>query len=186
MWERPGATGVPWSIDSVRIAPNGVAGPVRTLSPSTTSAWRPNLATGPSGATVVLWEDRGGHPMQATEIAANGTIGAVSTIFDDPLFGSSQGLLAFDAAGNATALALSEHLANNQFDLAYHDVQPPAFTTLRLPKTGRPGTAVAFVAAAVDNRSGVASTRWDFGDGSRPTVPPPSTPTSAPARSWCG
>ena len=111
--------------------------------------------------------------MQAAEIAPNGTIGAATTIFDDPVFHSSQGLLAFDAAGNTTALSLGEHGPDNQFDLAYHDVQPPAFTTLKLPKKGTPGTPVAFVAAAVDNRSGVASTRWDFGDGVTANGPAP-------------
>jgi hypothetical protein len=160
-------------IDSVRIAPNGVAGPVQTVNPSTVDAWRPNLATRPNGATVVLWEDRRGHAMQAAEIAPNGTIGAATTIFDDPVFHSSQGLLAFDAAGNTTALSLGEHGPDNQYDLAYHDVQPPAFTTLKLPKKGTRGVPVAFVAAAVDNRAGVASTSWDFGDGFTANGPAP-------------
>ena len=90
-----------------------------------------------------------------------------------PCSHSSQGLLAFDAAGNTTALSLGEHGPDNQFDLAYHDVQPPAFTTLKLPKKGTPGVPVAFVAAAVDNRAGVASTRWDFGDGFAANGPAP-------------
>jgi hypothetical protein len=158
------------SIESVRIAPTGVPGAVQTVS-SSGSPWQPELATAPSGATMVIWEESG---MAAAEIAPDGTIGAATTIFDDPGWTSRNGLVAFDAAGNATAIAMSTDAAYaHRFDLRYHDAQLPQYKTFRVPPRATRGVRFGVVAVAVDNR-GVASMKWDFGDGFTAIGPAPT------------
>jgi hypothetical protein len=165
----PAVSGDPLTIESVRIAPSGVPGPVRTINPSPTSAWHPNVATGPRGAAIVTWQDRTDHAVFASVIEPNGTIGPDEPIIHELGWVSSQAVVDFDAAGNAIALGLSERGGDNRFDVAYRDVQPPQFIKLSVPSRGRVGVAASFSAEAVDNRSGVASIRWDFGDGNTAT-----------------
>ena len=174
VWERRLVPASTYAVESVRVAPTGVPGAVQTVSPAATSAWHPFIETAPNGRSHVLWDERTGRAEIGNEISAAGTIGPAVRVFDDPAYFSSQAIVAFDAAGNATALTLNQLGADDRFDVAYHDAQAPWFKQLTLPARVPPGARFGAFALADDNRSGIASMAWDWGDNSTSVGPAPT------------
>jgi PKD repeat protein len=79
--------------------------------------------------------------------------------------------LAVDAHGNAVAVWLStrsvlpRYSYRRYMNTADYDTAAPELSALQVPVSGRPGVRLRFSATPVDSWSGVASTRWRFGDG---------------------
>jgi len=136
----------------------------------------PQLAVNPQGDAVAAWSRQDGF-ISVVQAAARPA--GASTTWSASRDVSAAGLthnanipdVGIDAAGNAVALWIREFLIGGGNEIrviqaAGFDAAGPQLLSLRVPADGTTGSPVAFSVAPLDVWSAVASTRWDFGDGS--------------------
>lgn len=158
-----------------RIAPDGALGPIAALSepaPALHADLLPRLVPTGGGNVRAFWLRAAftggpalGAPALSRSLAADGTLGAQSEITTDAAPFGGQMPAATDAAGSVTVGWISRTAAGGyRFATATLDETPPAVAVTVTP-TATVGEAASFSATASDN-AGIASLRWEFGDGS--------------------
>lgn len=159
-----------------RIAPDGTVGPVAALSdpaPALHADLLPRLVPTGGGNVRAIWlripytgGPATGAAVLSRSLAADGTLGAQSEITADAVpFGAGLMPTATDAAGSVTiGWASRTGESRYRFATATLDATPPAVSASVTPSVAV-GESASFRATASDN-SGIASLRWDFGDGS--------------------
>lgn len=163
-------------IRSRRVAPDGGLAPVAGLSepaPALHADLMPRLVPTGGGNVRAIWlrvPFTGGPATAAAalsrSLAADGALGAQSEITADAVpFGAGLTPTATDDAGSVTIGWISRGAGDRyRFATATLDETPPA-VAVSVTGSVAVGEAASFRATASDN-AGIASQRWEFGDGS--------------------
>jgi len=152
--------------------------PPQDISPVQGSVAGTDVAVGPQGQAVAVWRRFEGSTSTSGTVgryivvgAARGATGgwgapqdlsSVPDVKQNPPFPVPKA--AVDAQGNAAAV-WSFGNAALPVQAAGYDAAGPQLRDLSVPDAGAVGAPLSFSVAPVDVWSSVASTRWDFGDG---------------------
>ncbi len=143
---------------------------VGLLSPPGRFATAPRVAFDSAGDAVALWQS-GDDDLEANRRPAGGTFGppAPLTQFElqpPPEFPA----LALDPAGDGAVVWVREAAASHDgvIQAALYDSTPPELRSLEVPGTGIAGSPLSVGVRPFDVSSNQLTTRWDFGDGTRP------------------
>jgi hypothetical protein len=162
--------------------PGGAFGDAVRLSPAAMDMYAPQIEVSGDGATHVAWLGDGedGYAERHVVRPAGGDFSAMNTVPGGagPTNFSS---LAVDGQGDAAALWRIKDADNTyRVVVAGYDAAPPQLRELAIPSAGPVATPLAFSVAPVDVWSPVASTTWDFGDGTGVDGAQPSHAFAAP------
>jgi len=148
------------------------------LSPALENADYPQLAVGPQGHAVAVWRRLEGatylkqdmYSLVARARPPAGAWGDPKTVSPpNPESPVNQGV-AVDPQGNAVVVwpQFRQFTSNytTPIQAAGYDAAGPQLRGLSMPDSGTVGSPLSFSVAPVDVWSSVASTRWNFGDGS--------------------
>jgi hypothetical protein len=154
------------AIQGRRLAASGNLGRIVNLSAVGTVKQTPTVTVASGGDAVAAWENLGTGKIEARGFRENGTLDPLAnpagndTLVSDPHFGG-------DGRGN-TALVWMD-VNGKQIDGAIFDGGGPELRSLRAPTTVERTAPAAFSFSPADLLSHVASSRWEFGDGSGAT-----------------
>ncbi len=141
-----------------------------SLSLTGQNALIPQVAVNPAGDVFVVWKRSDGTNTRIQQAVkhAGGSFGPATEI---SAAGKNADLpyVAADHQGNAAAIFVRSDGSNNLATVAGYDSAGPALTLLGVPGSGITGSALPFSVTRVDVWSALASTAWDFGDGSQGT-----------------
>ena len=137
------------------VRPAGASWTTTTLPSAGTS---PQVAVNPAGTAFVLFLGPTGAPLVSVRPAG----GSWSTPLPLGGAGASKPQIATDGNGNAAAAWIS---ATGDLQTSTFDATGPVLAGLNVPGTAQVAQGVAMSAAPWDLWSPVASTTWDFGDG---------------------
>jgi hypothetical protein len=133
------------------------------LSTAGDSATSPNVTVNPSGAATVVWQRGAPAEVQASNMPPGGAFGPpadLSAPGQDALFPE----VAMGGAGDGVVVWKRSDGANFIAQAAGYDANPPQVRGLSLPAGATVGEPVAISADGFDVW-GIATTEFDFGDG---------------------
>ncbi|MGI8622567.1 MAG: PKD domain-containing protein [Solirubrobacteraceae bacterium] len=142
----------------------GSWGARQDLTPVQQTANRPRVAVNERGDAVAVWvRSEFTDFVVAANRPAGGAWGQTQDLSTNIIFNSAP-QVAIDSEGDAVA---SWQIREHDARVAGYDAAGPQLRSLQVPAAATPGSPVALSVAPVDVWSAVASTRWQFGDGSR-------------------
>lgn len=167
-----GNTTAVWSSAGAVLAatrpPGGTWSEATDVSTTGLGAHAPEIALGPSGSATAVWVDYNGayYNVQAATRRGDGSWSALTDLSAGEAWDPH---VAVDRAGNATVVWTRLYGTHSVVQARGLDVTGPVVAALASPATGEVGQSIGWSVTAVDTWSAVASTVWDFGDGSSAT-----------------
>jgi PKD repeat protein len=161
-WDRK--AGGTWVAEATVRAPGGTWPGAVALSNPGGDADEVHVGLDAQGGAVALWVWGATGTVQSASRPAGGAWGAPVAVA--PALGGAYDLgLGVDAQGNAVAAWQRPDGSNDRVQVAGYDGAGPQLRAFAAPGSATVGAAATFAASPLDVWSTVASTTWDFGDG---------------------
>jgi hypothetical protein len=164
-WQVQPAPPAPITLMTAAKPAGGTWGAAQMLSESGQTSFDLALGMSPEGAALALWAEPDRSLALMTASRPKGGTWSAPVVFQSNLVDDPR--LAFDGQGNAAAVWNSDDGSHLKVRTAGFDGAGPRLNSLVIPTSGTVGHSLDFSVAPFDVWSTIASTTWDFGDGSQ-------------------